>query len=61
MGAAVAVMLAVWNLVRWYAGRRSPPTGPTPFQGVRRPRERRAEPDRPAEYNPEFDFNRDRP
>jgi hypothetical protein len=57
LGAALAVALAGWNVVRWYLGRRSRPAGPENplLRHRRRPLEPKRE-ERPAEYNPEFDF-----
>lgn len=57
--AMFALALAGWNLARWYAGwaRRASGTGVI----ASRPIERRTEPDRPFEYNPELDFTKPAP
>jgi hypothetical protein len=52
-GSIVAFALALWNGMRWWAGRRGTRPAalpPNPLQ----PRDR----DRPFEYNPELDFTK---
>lgn len=56
LGALLALVLAGWNLMRWYIGRRRV----VATSGLDR-RSRPLEPrdgERAEEYNPEFDFNR---
>ena len=58
LAAVLGVVLAGWNLVRWFLARRPPTVPENPFQRrtVLAPR-----PDRPEEYHPEFDFSRNPP
>lgn len=49
----VAVALAGYNLLRWFMGFALRPAKP-----VAPPRRRERSEDRPAEYNPAFDFSR---
>ena len=58
LGAALALVLAIWQLVRWSIGSRKSPNQ-THQPTHRRPLEPRDE-ERPDEYNPELDFNRPR-
>lgn len=53
--AATALVLAAWNLSRWYFLRPTPPARPAKLGS--RPVRRRDE-DRPEEYNPDLDFTK---
>ena|SRR6266542_2496052 len=55
--ALFAFALVVWNVTRWYTGRRPAPVA-NPLGTPRRPLEPRRDGDRHAEYHPEFDFTR---
>ena len=60
LGALLAAALALWNLARWYIGRRRVPAA-SPLDNRRRPLEPRQGGERVEEYNPEFDFSRQPP
>lgn len=51
LGGGVALAFAIWNAVRWYAGRRRSRVAARPL--TPKPTE-----DRPFEYNPELDFHK---
>jgi hypothetical protein len=57
--AGFAVLMAVWNLVRWYLGLRRPTATPENPLSRRTPTSPRQ--DREPEYHPEFDFTRPPP
>lgn len=56
LAAVLAVLLVVWNVIRWVQRRPGPARGPNPLAAQRRPAEDRSDAGRPAEYHPEFDF-----